>query len=146
MRHTTGSSAVERIELHQLAQCWTVVEPLVLARDVEEALVVDHDRRVGVVAGPEPEDLRGDRRRRARTSEMSHPWTSPPEFATYTTPSRNATELSIETSPVVGRRWGRRAAEVEELVVPALDRRDDLAGSTRHEPVGSSYPRCRRIT
>ena len=28
---------------------------------------------------------------------MSHPWTSPPEFAKYTIPSRNATEFSIET-------------------------------------------------
>ncbi len=31
---------------------------------------------------------------------MSQPCTSPPEFAKYTTPLRNATEFSIETSLV----------------------------------------------
>ena len=36
-----------------------------------------------------------------RMSEMSHPWTRPPEFAKYTTPSRKATEFSIETSHCV---------------------------------------------
>ncbi len=45
------------IELHQLPQLFRArVEALVLAGDVEEAVGVDHDRGVGVVAGPEAED------------------------------------------------------------------------------------------
>ena len=34
-----------------------LVEPLVFAGDIEVALVVDDDRRVGVVTGPEAEHL-----------------------------------------------------------------------------------------
>jgi len=47
---------LRRIELHDLADLIRASRaPLILRADVQHALVVDHDRRVGVVTGPEPE-------------------------------------------------------------------------------------------
>ena len=58
---------VGRVELHDLADLLGArVVPLELAPHVEEALLVDDDARVRVVAGPEPEDaVRSSCRRRA---------------------------------------------------------------------------------
>ena len=63
---------------------------------------------------------------------MSQPVTSPPEFAKYTTPSRNATEFSIETSSVAD--VGRAAASSNPGTVATI------FGSTVTSPC-SSYPR-----
>src|SRR6185312_11708343 len=46
--HNSGGSTVVSVTSNACT-------PLVLRPDVQHALVVDHDRRVGVVAGPEPE-------------------------------------------------------------------------------------------
>ncbi len=66
---------------------------------------------------------------------MSQPCTSPPEFAKYTTPSRNATEFSIDTFEL-----GRAASSSSSN--PGTRR--TTFGSTTTLP-RSSYPRCRRI-
>src|SRR5690606_28306632 len=66
---------VLRVELHQLTDLrGAPVAALVLDRDVQEALGIDDDRRVGVVAGPEPQRWTASRRwRRAPWPGSSRP-------------------------------------------------------------------------
>ena len=76
-----GVVGPSRIELHELPDlAGALVEPLVLRGDVQEPLSVDRDRRVDVVADPEPQDPATSVPPSSRPP-MSHPCTSPPEFA-----------------------------------------------------------------
>ena len=127
--HTRGSFGCRGSKLHQLAHLAGPGRRTARARSPRTGTRSGRSRR----SRPCPRRSRTGRPARAldpprRTREMSHPWTSPPEFAKYTIPSRNATE-------VLDRRRSSQGRRREQLGVEPRHRQDDLRADRDQAPV-----------